>query len=99
MARWSLHTSARMGRKVIRRRCDVTVTYDLTPDNGLQEIDYRAVTHRIGRRCINLTNHSFFNLAGEGAGGVEGHELMVNAAAAYTPVEVRRRSPRERSPG
>jgi aldose 1-epimerase len=62
---------------------DVTVTYALTPDNGLR-IDYRAVTDR--PTVINLTNHSFFNLAGEGSGSVEGHELMVNAAA-YTPVD------------
>ena len=62
---------------------DITVAYALTPDNGLR-IDYRAVTDRA--TVINLTNHSFFNLAGEGTGSVEGHELMVNAAA-YTPVD------------
>jgi aldose 1-epimerase len=62
---------------------DVTVTYTLTPDNGLR-IDYRAVTDRT--TVVNLTNHSFFNLAGEGAGSIEGHELTLMAAA-YTPVD------------
>jgi aldose 1-epimerase len=62
---------------------DVTVTYKLTPDKGLA-IDYWAVTDKA--TVINLTNHSFFNLAGEGSGSVEGHELMVNASS-FTPVD------------
>lgn len=62
---------------------DVTVTYSLTPDNGLR-IDYRAQTDRA--TVINLTNHSFFNLAGEGSGTIEGHDLMLNASH-YTPVD------------
>jgi aldose 1-epimerase len=62
---------------------DVTVTYALMPDNGLR-IDYRAVTDR--PTVLNLTNHSFFNLAGEGAGSIEGHELTLMASS-YTPVD------------
>jgi aldose 1-epimerase len=61
---------------------DVEVTYTVTPDNALR-IDYTA---RIDRPCpVNLTNHSYFNLAGEGAGDVLGHVVTLNASR-YTPV-------------
>jgi aldose 1-epimerase len=59
---------------------DVTVTMTLTDANELR-IDYGATTDKA--TPINLTNHSYFNLAGEG--DVLGCELML-AAEAYTPV-------------
>jgi aldose 1-epimerase len=58
----------------------VTATYTLTDDNALH-IDYTATTDR--PTVINLTNHSYFNLAG--GGDILGHELTLNADY-FTPV-------------
>jgi aldose 1-epimerase len=59
----------------------VKVTYTLTDAGGL-EIDYRATTDR--RTPVNLTNHSYFNLAGRGL--ILDHELTIMARS-YTPVD------------
>lgn len=61
---------------------DITVWYRLTNENALQ-IDYLATTD--ADTPINLTNHSYFNLKGEGNGDILGHVLQFNAAN-YTPV-------------
>ena len=59
----------------------VTVTYAFTDKNELR-IDYDAVTDKA--TPINLTNHSYFSLAG--SGDVFGHELML-AAKNFTPTD------------
>lgn len=61
---------------------DVAVVYTVTMSNALR-IHYEARTD--APTIVNLTNHSYFNLAGEGAETILGHVLSLNAPA-YTPV-------------
>lgn len=59
----------------------LTVTYTLTDDNAVK-IEYAATTDK--PTLINLTNHSYFNLAGAGSGTVDDQVMAINADK-YTP--------------
>ncbi|MEU7425229.1 aldose epimerase family protein [Streptomyces sp. NPDC040750] len=64
-------------------RLRVSATYTLDASGALR-ISYEAVTD--APTVVNLTNHSYFNLAGHDAGDAGGHELRL-AASHYTPVD------------
>lgn len=60
-----------------------TVIYSITEDNEMI-IRYEAETDKA--TPVNLTHHSYYNLAGQGQGDILSHEMMLNADS-FTPVD------------
>ncbi len=69
-----LHYTSPDGEQGFPGRLDIQVTYSLEPENALR-IDYEARSDR--PTVLNLTNHSYFNLAGAGSGTVLHHRLQL----------------------
>lgn len=78
-----LSYAAADGEEGFPGRFTLKVLYTVTSDNELK-LTYHATTDK--PTVFNVTNHAFFNLAGEGHGSVLDHQLMVNADS-YTPVD------------
>lgn len=88
-----IESDSKVGVKLVRTSPDgeegypgnlaVTVTYELDQDNQIT-INYAATTDQT--TTVNLTNHSYFNLNGEGRGDILDHILMIDAQA-ITPVD------------
>jgi aldose 1-epimerase len=63
---------------------NLSVTVKYTLEGSDLKIDYSAVTDK--DTVLNLTNHSYFNLSGQGNGTILGDELKINASR-FTPVD------------
>jgi aldose 1-epimerase len=78
-----LHHASADGEEGYPGRLDVTVTYEVTAADELR-ITYQASTDKA--TVLNVSHHGYFNLAGQAAPDVLGHELLL-AADRYTPVD------------
>jgi aldose 1-epimerase len=78
-----LHYTSGDGEEGYPGSLSATVTYGLSDNNELQ-IDYLATTDK--ETVLNLTNHSYFNLAGQGEGDILQHQVMISADR-FTPVD------------
>jgi aldose 1-epimerase len=62
----------------------VTLTYSLDSNANRLQLQYGATTDKA--TVLNLANHSYFNLEGQGKGTILDHEIMINAPS-FTPVD------------
>ncbi|MGA2685045.1 MAG: aldose epimerase family protein [Verrucomicrobiota bacterium] len=78
-----LHYLSQDGEQGFPGNLDVTATYTLTDDNALK-LEFTATTDK--PTVVNLTHHSYFNLAGQGNGDILSHVVYINASET-TPVD------------
>jgi aldose 1-epimerase len=64
-------------------KMSVSIRYFLTDTNTLG-IEYKATTDK--KTVLNLTNHAYFNLGGEGSGDILAHQMLINASR-FLPVD------------
>ena len=81
--RLELNYLSKDGEEGFPGNLNVTAVYTLTDDNALR-VDFTATTDQ--PTLCNLTQHSYFNLRGQGNGDILGHEVLINSDQT-TPVD------------